>query len=68
MADTVVDPRAMMVHLEDTEVALAAVMGSGRLPCFLACALFAVFVFNVFAHERCFHSLRNAAWVRKRSS
>ena len=63
MADTVVDPWTVMVHLENTEVALTAVMCTCGLPCLLAFALLAVFHLHEFAHERRCHALFDAARV-----
>lgn len=63
LADTVVDPRTVVVHLKDTKTALSAVVGPRWLPRFFANALGAVFNFIVLALERWSHALRDASWV-----
>ena len=68
MADAVVNPWAVVVHLEDAELAFAAVMSSSGLPSLFACALFAVLDFHVLTLERRGHAFLNAAWTAKRSS
>ena len=65
MADTVVDPWTVMVHLEDAEVALTAMVSTCRLPCFLAFTLLAIFHLHEFAHEGRCHALFDAAGVRE---
>jgi len=57
-----------MVHLEDAEPTLFAVMGADWLPGLFACALSAVLNVHEFALERCFHSFRHASRVSKSSS
>ena len=68
MADAVVDPRAVMVHLEDTEAALLTVMCSHWLPRLLPWALVTVFVFEVLALKRRSQALLNATRVRAGNS
>ena len=55
-----------MVHLEDAEAALAAVVGSLWLPSLLTCALFAVLHVHVLALERCSHPLLDLSGVCER--
>ena len=65
MANTVVDPWTVVVHLEDAEVALTAMVSTCRLPCFLAFALLTVFHLHEFAHEGRCHALFDASRVRE---
>ena len=67
LADAVVDPRAVMVHLKDTEATLAAVMRTHRLPCLFANALLTVLILKELALEWRSQSFLNATWVRKGS-
>ena len=57
-----------MVHLEDTEVALAAVMGPWWLPGFLTQASVTIFQLDELTLERWCHSFGYTAWVRYRGS
>ena len=68
MADAVVDPGAVMVHLEDTKAALLTVMCAHWLPCLLPWALVTVFVLEVLALERWSQALLNATRVRAGNS
>ena len=68
MADAVVDPGTVMVHLEDTEIALAAVVGPRWLPCFLAQASVTILKLDELTLERWCHSFRYTARVRYRGS
>ena len=68
MADAIVDPGTVMVHLEDAEIALAAVMGSRWLPGLLAQASVTVLKFDELTLERWCHSFRYTARVRNRGS
>ena len=68
LAHTVVDPGAVMVHFENTEVALAAVMSPSRLPSFFTNTLCAVLDLIVLTLERWSEALRDPAWVGKCTS
>ena len=68
MADTVIDPWAVMIHFKDAEAAFSAVMRSYWLPRLKADALLAIFVRFVFTLERGDHSFRNSAWVSESCS
>jgi len=69
LAYTVVDPGAMVVHLEHAETAFAAVMGSLWLPGFLADTLYAVLnLCVVLAQEGRSRAFRDATWVSKSGS
>jgi len=68
LAYTVVDPGAVVVHLEHAETAFAAVMGSLWLPGFFADTLFAVLNLQVLTLERRSHTLRDATRVCKSGS
>ena len=57
----------MVVHLEDAEFALAAVVGSYRLPGLFANALLTVFDFHVLTLERGSHTFLDATRASKRS-
>jgi len=66
VSDTVIDPRAMMVHPEHAEPALGAVVRTGWFPSlFLSAAmtLLAVLDLHVLGLERRFHTLRQLAGV-----
>ena len=66
--DTVVDPRAVVVHPEDADATLPAVVGANWLPCFCSLTLFAVFDFHKLALKWRFHSFFDLTWVRERCS
>jgi hypothetical protein len=68
MADTVIDPWAMVVHPENTKTALRAVMCSGWLPISTFFALFTVFDLHVLTLKRGLHACWNSARVCKASS
>ena len=55
----------MVVHLEDAEFALAAVVGSYRLPGLFANALLAVLDFHVLTLERGSHTFLDATRASK---
>jgi len=57
-----------VVHFEDAEAALFAVVGADRLPGLFGGAFAAIFNLHKFALERRFHSLRHAARVSESSS
>ena len=63
MADAVVDPGAVMVHLEHTEATLATMVGACRLPSLLLLALFARVSLRVLALEGCLHATGDATRV-----
>ena len=63
--DTVVDPRAMVVHFKNAETTLAAVVGSHRLPRLFAQALLTVFHFHMLALKRRSHTLGDATRIGK---
>ena len=68
MADAVINPGTVMVHLEDTEIALAAVVGPRWLPGLLAQASVTILKLDELTLERWCHSFRYTAWVRYRGS
>jgi len=68
MAYAVVDPWAVMVHLEDTEATLTAVVSPCWLPGLLAFALLASLDLHVLRLKWCGHSFLDPAWVRTRRS
>ena len=57
-----------MVHLEDTEIALATVVGPRWLPGLLAQASVTILKLDELTLERWCHSFRYTAWVRYRGS
>lgn len=75
MADAIVDPRTVVVHLsrlkhvstylEHAETALAAMVSPDWLPGFFTYALLAVGDFHVLALEGSSHALRDATRVRE---
>lgn len=67
LADTVVDPWAVVVHSEHTEAALTAVVSSHWFPG-RRLALLAVTRFLELALERSLHAWREAAWVSETSA
>lgn len=54
-----------MVHFENADTTLTAVVCTHGLPCFFADALLTVFQFHVLALERWCHAFRNDARVSK---
>ena len=65
LAHAIVNPRAMMVHFKHTEVALAAMVRTGRLPSFLPIALLAILDLHVLTLKGWLKTFRNASWVCK---
>ena len=63
LADAVVDPRAVVVHLEYAEAALAAVVRPRRFPRLAPRALLAILHLHEFALERRCHTIWDAAGV-----
>lgn len=61
MADTVIDPGAVVVHLENAVATFLAVVSSYRLPSFLSWALLTEFQRYPVGKERRVHSLRDAS-------
>ena len=70
LTDTVVDPRTVMVHLEDITPQCSAVMRSLRLPClFLSLPLITVlYLLPQVAMYRCFHSFFDYAGISRHTS
>ena len=65
LPDTVVDPRAMVVHFKNAETTLTAVMSSHRLPRLFAQALLTILHLHVLALKRRSHALGDATRVCK---
>ena len=61
--DTVVNPRAVVIHPEDADAALSAVVSANRLPCFCSFTLFAVLDFHKLALKWRFHSFFDLARI-----
>ena len=63
IADAIINPRTVMVHLMNAESTLTTMMGSLGFPCGFACTFLTVLVFLVFALEWSCHSFFNSSRV-----
>ena len=70
LADTVVDPRTVVVHLENAIPTLSAVMCSLRLPSFFSWTLLTVFdlLLQLLTCNWCFHSFLDSSWIGRQTS
>lgn len=66
MADAVVDPGTVVVHLKDADAALSAVVRADRLPGLLVFALFAIVGHVAFRDVGGLKAFRNSARVLER--